>query len=642
MQKNPSNKLIHEKSPYLLQHAHNPVNWYPWGEEAFEKARNEDKPIFLSIGYSTCHWCHVMERESFEKENLANALNDLFVSIKVDKEERPDIDAVYMRVCQAFTGSGGWPTSIFMTPDQVPFFAGTYFPLPYFMDLLRSIGEKWQTNRDALLDSCDQVLTHINNTSHPKADKGADLAQSAVSYFQRDFDEKYGGFGNAPKFPSPHNLLFLFHYYKHTNERPPLLMAEKTLFQMYQGGIFDHIGYGFSRYSTDKYWLAPHFEKMLYDNALLAVSYLTAFEQTENPFYLSVAEKIFKYIEREMTDQNGGFYSAQDADSEGVEGKYYVFTPDEITDILGADHGKPFCHYFDITTQGNFEGKSIPNLIKQQPPFDTMTHLLAPLYAYRKTRTTLHRDEKILTSWNSLMVWAYATAYRISKDEKHLKASLHAVKFIEEHLTDVAGGDTLYTSITDGKLSVKAFLDDYSFYILSLIELYMATFDEQYLKRALELNDKVAKDYYDSNGGGFYFSGRDNEQLIVRSKETYDGAIPSGNSVMAYNLDRLAKLTKDERLYTLADKQKEFMEGHASRHPSSFSFFLLSTIPTRDIVCVIGDENNISNLKVKTGDIVRLFKQPTIEYPLLDGKTTFYICQNNSCFPPTNTCEILL
>ena len=469
-----SNYLKNATSPYLLQHAENPVDWYPWCEEAFEKAKSEDKPIFLSIGYSTCHWCHVMAHESFEDEKTAEILNQYFVSIKVDREERPDIDSVYMSVCQAFTGSGGWPMSIFMTWDKKPFFAGTYFPpkshygMPGFPELLNAIASQWNNNRSELLQSAEQIITHLKSTE--SGDKNIDdeeLIKRAMQIFSENFDEVNGGFGSAPKFPTPHNLLFLMLYAKQNQDSDALKMAEKTLLQMRKGGIFDHIGYGFSRYSTDKYFLAPHFEKMLYDNALLIMAYSAAYAMTKNQIYLDTAEKTAEYILCEMTYPDGGFYSAQDADSESVEGKYYTFKLNEIIDILGEEKGKRFAETFDITENGNFEGENIPNLLKSNNLKSDFSEAKQKLYHYRKNRTKLHLDDKILISWNSMMIAALSMLFRVSRNEKYLKAAVHTQRFIEENICE---GVQLYTSWHNGKRSENCFLDDYAYYITYCIE----------------------------------------------------------------------------------------------------------------------------------------------------------------------------
>ena len=545
------NFLKNETSPYLLQHAENPVNWYPWCKEAFERAKREDKPVFLSIGYSTCHWCHVMAHESFEDEETARILNQYFISIKVDKEERPDIDSIYMSVCQAFTGSGGWPTTIFLTPDQKPFFAGTYFPKKAkygqigLQELLLAIWEKWKTDRKTLLDSAEDVISHLNrknesgNSGHESEeieDADVQLIETAYSHYKRLFDLRNGGFGGAPKFPTPHNLLFLMRYFEKSGKKEALDMVEKTLIQMYRGGIFDHIGGGFSRYSTDDYFLVPHFEKMLYDNALLIMAYCKAYQLTAKSIYYVAAKKTADYVLREMNSEEGGFYSAQDADSEGVEGKYYLFEPKEILQICGKEEGRRFNQYFDITDKGNFEGKSIPNLLKQneleqlkengpeeskknnnadllecnkaqgldrksisdlfvsnrfQQEFDECKK---KLYKYRKKRYQLHLDDKILTSWNGLMISAMCCLYRVSGDKNYLEAAVKAQSFIEKNLCD---GHTLFVSFREGKRSEKGFLDDYANEALALIHLYEATFHKNYLEKAKQFCQKAMENFYD-------------------------------------------------------------------------------------------------------------------------------------------------
>ena len=456
-----SNNLQHETSPYLLQHAENPVNWYPWGEAAFSRAKKEDKPVFLSIGYSTCHWCHVMAHESFEDKEVADLLNRYFISIKVDKEERPDIDSIYMAVCQAFTGSGGWPTSIFMTPDQKPFFAGTYFPkngiggMIGMMDLLEIIRKKWAEDRSGLLRHADTVIGHLKQGERSAGKAISDPVKDAVSIYKRIYDRENGGFGHAPKFPTPHNILFLLSVYERQGDAKCLNMAEHTLLQMYRGGLFDHIGFGFCRYSTDEQFLVPHFEKMLYDNALLILAYCKAYSVTKKALYLEIAEKTAAYILREMTAPEGGFYSAQYADSEGEEGKHYLFTEDEILRILGEAEGKKFCGRFDITASGNFEGKNIPNLLHSDAEEGYDDAFLERIRAYRRERTSLHLDDKILTSWNGLMIAAMCSLYRMSGKEAYLQAAKQAEHFIMENLSD---GDTLFVSFRDDRRGVRVFL----------------------------------------------------------------------------------------------------------------------------------------------------------------------------------------
>ncbi len=643
------NKLINETSPYLLQHAENPVDWYPWGEEAFNKAKAEDKPIFLSIGYSTCHWCHVMAHESFENSQTADILNKNFISIKVDKEERPDIDSIYMNVCQALTGSGGWPTSIFMTPEQKPFFAGTYFPpasrygLVGFNDILTAVSDNWRNNRQELIASTDEIIKHIGKSADYTGEVSEALLEEAVIYFKKIYDKEYGGFGKAPKFPTPHNLLFLLNIYEKYQDESILEMAENTLIQMYRGGMFDHIGGGFSRYSTDRLFLVPHFEKMLYDNALLMLAYTKAFSITKKRLYKDIADKTAEYILREMTNEQGGFYSAQDADSEGIEGKYYVFEKDEIIKLLGKEKAEQFCFRFDITESGNFEEKNIANLLKtdiSQIDNTDFNELLPLIYEYRKSRTKLHLDDKVLTSWNSLMISAFSYMYRTFNDEKYLDAAQNAYKFIDANLTE--NHNTLFVSYRNGNRSGKGFIDDYAFYIFGLINLYEATLNKNYLDKAFALTQKAIDGFFDKENGGFYLYGSENEQLIVKPKEVYDSAIPSGNSVMCYNLLKLSSLISDERLQEISEQQMKLMAGHANEYPGGFCFYLLSVTmhiyPPKKIVCVLSERSDMELIKAKKRDKISLiiFESPTEEYKLQNDKTTFYVCENHTCYPPTN------
>lgn len=627
-----SNNLANESSPYLLQHKDNPVNWYPWGKEAFEKAKNENKPVFLSIGYSTCHWCHVMAHESFEDTEIAELLNKYFVSVKVDREERPDIDSIYMSVCQAMTGGGGWPMSLFLTPEQKPFFAGTYFPKPTFQSLLKQINKLWQTGREKLVLSGNEIEKVISRENPAQGEATRSIIDKAYSQLERSFDKEYGGFGSAPKFPMPHNLIFLMDYYCVTDKKQALDMAEYTLTQMYKGGIFDHIGGGFSRYSTDRYYLAPHFEKMLYDNALLIISYINAYAVTNNELYKEIAERTAEYIMREMTDGQGGFYSAQDADSDGEEGKYYTFNYDEIPELLGKEAGEKFNDYYGITKHGNFEGKNIPNLLGNTEIDDRMSEYLPKVYEYRKSRTKLHLDDKILTSWNGLMIAAFARLYRIIGDSKYLDAAEKACDFIEEKLAE---GNTLYVSYRNGRRGNLGFIDDYAFYIHALICLYEATFKQKYLDRTIELCRKSVNDFYDNKNGGFYLYGSENEQLIMKPKETYDGAIPSGNSVMAYNLVMLSQLT-DGDFSDIKEKQLEFMAGAAEDYPSGYccymSALLMNINPTAHIVCALVDER----VSFPVNATVRVIEGGNENYPIVNGRTTYYVCKDNKCLPPTN------
>ncbi len=643
------NQLINETSPYLLQHAENPVNWYPWCEEAFIKAKTENKPIFLSIGYSTCHWCHVMAHESFENNETAEILNKHFISIKVDREERPDIDSVYMSVCQAFTGSGGWPMSIFMTWDKKPFFAGTYFPpqprygMPSFPELLNAIANQWNSNKSDLLESAEEIINHLRNTEPSEnIQKDSNLIHRALKFFERTFDSAYGGFGNAPKFPTPHNLLFLMLYAKQNNNSNALEMAEKTLLQMRKGGIFDHIGFGFSRYSTDRYYLAPHFEKMLYDNALLIIAYAAAYSITNNNIHLDTAEKTAEYILREMTAECGGFYSAQDADSEGVEGKYYTFSLKEIINILGENKGREFAKVFDITEDGNFEGMNIPNLLKSNDLAAPFQDEIKKLYSYRKSRFKLHLDDKILLSWNSMMIAAIAILYRVTKDVKHLYAAQKSQEFIEENLSC---GERLYTSFRNKKRSNQAFLDDYAFYVAALIELYNSTLNKDYIEKAEWFCKETVRLFMNNNSGGFYLSNQNSAELFINPRETYDGAIPSGNSVMTYNLVRLYQITEKEEYKELLEKQITFMSARTSQYPSGNSMFLIAMLLYEDyiphITIALKEPSDLEQIKGKLPFLSNIsVVTEDAKYPLLNNQTTFYVCKNHNCLPPTNSINL--
>lgn len=660
------NHLKDQTSPYLLQHVNNPVEWYPWGEEAFEKAKREDKPIFLSIGYSTCHWCHVMAHESFEDVHVASILNQYFVSIKVDREERPDLDSIYMRVCQAFTGGGGWPTTILLTPDQKPFFAGTYFPKtarygqPGLIELLLHIHEKWQTDRDTLLTSADQIVTLLQaeispdspkkgkvinqsgnaETQYPPVD--STLIEQGYEMLRNTFDKKHGGFGRAPKFPMPHNLLFLMQQYEKHGNQEAMEMVEKTLVQMYKGGIFDHIGGGFSRYSTDEIFLVPHFEKMLYDNALLLLAYTKAYELTKDSVYCEVAEKTAHYILREMSSEDGGFYSAQDADSEGEEGKFYVFKPSDINVILGGEVGEEFNRYYDITDQGNFEGKNIPNLLKHSGLRQDFERFLPIVYDARRRRYELHLDDKILTAWNGLMIASMCQLYRVTKDHAYLRAAVRAQDYIYAHLCEK---DVLYVSCRKGRRSGQGYLDDYAFVIFGLLALYQATIEQTYLNKAIQLFDKTMNSFWDETEGGFFLYGKENEQLILRPKETYDGAIFSGNSAMAYNIMQLYYLTEQERFGTIAEKQLQFMSKEVSRYPAAYTMFLMALSdyvhPPKKMTVVVKDKKELEDLPVRVGlnTVLRVLDHPNSEYLLKNDKTTFYVCKGRVCQPPVNKLE---
>ncbi|MFA5562315.1 MAG: thioredoxin domain-containing protein [Eubacteriales bacterium] len=641
-----SNLLAKETSPYLLQHAGHPIHWYPWGEAAFDKARREDKPVFLSIGYSSCHWCHVMARESFEDPGIADILNQHFLSVKVDREERPDIDSVYMAVCQAMTGSGGWPCSIFMTPDKKPFFAGTYFPktgrggMMGLRELLLTIAARWERDRASLLQSAEQIVAYLAAEVPPSAPLVSDLPGTARSLFAGTFDPTYGGFGGPPKFPTPHNLLFLLLYSRVNDDPHAYEMVAKTLTQMRLGGIYDHIGGGFCRYATDRAFLVPHFEKMLYDNALLVTAYAAAYAMRGNQLFLETARQSADYVLREMTGAEGGFYSAQDADSEGEEGKYYLFSEQEVHLVLGHEEGERFNRHFDITKEGNFEGKNIPNRLQGGYVSHAFDEALATLYGYRKKRTALRVDDKSLTSWNALMCLALATLYRVCREPSYLMAAQKGQQFIEDKL---AHQSTLSVSYREGTASGQGFLDDYACYAAALLALYDATLEEAYLRRAESVCHSAAEQFGDVEHGGFFFSGSMHEKLFLNPKETYDGALPSGNAVMGYVLVRLSRLTESPDWQKRAEAQLDFLSAEATPYPAGHSVSLLALLlwqnPPPTITAVLKSEAEKERVceQLPLYADARLLLTPTQAYPLQDDRTTFYVCRDRHCLPPTHT-----
>lgn len=672
-----ANRLANEKSPYLLQHANNPVNWYPWGDDAFDKAKSKVKPVFLSIGYSTCHWCHVMEKESFEDEDVARVLNDNYVSIKVDREERPDIDHIYMSVCQLMTGQGGWPLTIFMTPNKKPFFAGTYFPKedrwqrPGLLTVLHQISNAWETNREKLIDIGDQMVRVIKERPVRLVDEPSEaVIEKAYGHLKTSFDRAFGGFGRAPKFPSPHTLMFLLRFYKKNSEVQALKMVEKTLLEMFKGGLYDHVGSGFSRYSTDQKWLVPHFEKMLYDNALLAYAYLEACQVTNEPLYGAIAGEIFKYVLRELTSPEGGFYSAEDADSEGVEGKFYVWSKKEVEKIIGDKEAQDFYRLYDITDSGNFEGENIPNLTQSGLEeagalfklFEETRVLRDRLFQVRDKRVHPARDDKILTSWNGLMIAAMAKGYSVLNSAEAKNAAVRAACFILKNLRD--GNGRLLARYRNGESAVKAYLDDYAFFIWGLLELYGATFEASYLEEALTLADQMVDLFWDAESGGFFFTGNDAEALINRPKEIYDGAMPSGNSVAAYILSRLASYTGNQRYRDLAWKQMCHFAGEAREYPAGYTFFLtawqFALWPPKQIIVVTRGENNESKEILEALKKEFLPEAVTIffseednskllsvapylcDYRAINCKTTAYLCENFSCREPVTQPDELL
>ncbi|AHV97914.1 thioredoxin domain-containing protein [Paenibacillus sabinae] len=591
-----TNRLVNEKSPYLLQHAHNPVDWLPWGDEAFEKAKAENKPVFVSIGYSSCHWCHVMEEESFADEEVAGLLNGNFVSIKVDREERPDIDALYMSVCQAMTGAGGWPLTVVLTPEKKPFYAGTYFPKRRMMgqvglmEVLEQIRLKWETDSDKLTRLGDELLSEIQaaalkNNEGEEVGLTDELLHHAFRLYTTLFDETYGGFGQAPKFPTPHNLSFLLAYSQAFDKPEALRMVEKTLESMYRGGIYDHIGFGFARYSTDDQWLVPHFEKMLFDNALLASAYVEAYQITGKPLYSEIAESVFTYVLRGMTSPEGAFYSAEDADSDGEEGAFYIFSREEIEEALGAQDMHSYCHVYGITEEGISQGYSIPNLLEGLPeeladkldmnPLALRTRIeewREKLFAYREKRVHPSKDDKVLTSWNGLMIASLAKGAKAFQKPEYAKAAGAAADFIWNRLRREDG--RLLARYRDGEAAYLGYVDDYAFMIWGLTELYEATGDAVYLERALVLKDGLLELFTDEEEGGFFFTGKDAEKLPIRSKELYDGAMPSGNSVAVKTLYKLAAITQDVKLKGVAERTAAVLAKAAMKYPASYGMFL--------------------------------------------------------------------
>ena len=613
-----------------------------------------------------------MAHESFEDNDTAEALNKDFISIKVDREERPDVDAVYMSVCQALTGSGGWPLTIIMTPEQKPFWAGTYLPKKAgygrmgLQELLAAVKEQWDTNREKMLAAGDQIVSLLQEqerSASKRSDPHKELLHSAVNWFRRTYDEKWGGFGAAPKFPTPHNLLLLLRYSVMEGDKLALDMAEHTLSQMFRGGLFDHIGGGFSRYSTDEKWLVPHFEKMLYDNALLAYTYLEAYHITRRPFYRTVAQKTLDYVIRELTDSRGGFYCGQDADSEGEEGKYYVFTPREIRQVLGNTDGEVFCRRFGIGERGNFEGKSILNLIDNPGYEESSAHidmLCNKLYEYRKPRTYLHKDDKVLTSWNGLMIAAMAKAGRLLNEPCYLQTAEKAQGFLAENLFDTQG--RLMLRWREGEVSHAGQLDDYAFYAFSLLELYESTFKIYYLQQAVRISAQMMELFFDWDKGGFYLYAGDGEQLISRPKEVYDGAVPSGNSMAAVVIARLAKLTGEEKWRQAQEQQMRFLAGMIEDYPAGHSMSLLALFAefysSQELVCVTADdvcpaelrdllcEKVLSNLTVllKTGknegELAEIASF-TVQYPIPEEGAVYYLCQNGACAAPVREIDAI-
>src|ERR1017187_3006118 len=657
---NKPNRLIHEKSPYLLQHAYNPVDWFPWGDEAFAKARQENKPIFLSIGYSTCHWCHVMERESFENKEVAAVMNQYFVCIKVDREERPDIDRIYMTAVQATTGSGGWPMSVWLTPDLKPFFCGTYFPpdarygRPGFKELLQRIHDVWEANHDAILLQAGKITETIGQYATIRRDgsetNSLDDAPLRLGFeqFRSNYDEVNGGFGGAPKFPRPVALNFLFRQFARTNEVAARDMALHTLRAMGEGGMFDQLGGGFHRYSVDDHWLVSHFEKMLYDQAQLISSYVDAYQITHDPFYAEIARRTCDYVLRDMTGPDGGFYSAEDADSDGVEGKCYVWTRAEIEKVLGP-RADAFCRAYGVTADGNWE-HGLNVLHVASPEAAKFSAERSTLFAIREKRVRPHRDEKVLTAWNGLMISALARAAQAFDEPKYRAAAERAARYL------------LASRWKSGKLTrtatVPAMIEDYAFFGNGLVDLYESDFDPQWLFKAADLADTMLVQFYDAKEGGFFQTDGRDPSVIVRAKEDYDGAEPSGNSMAALLLLRMAQFTDRAKYRDAAEKTLQLFNDHLHKAPSTvpqmacvLDFYLSK--PKQIVVAGKVDakatqamlhaihERYLPNAIVILADggesqktIAKLL--PFLEtIKPLDGKATAYVCVNYACQLPT-------
>ncbi len=675
------NRLIFEHSPYLLQHARNPVNWYPWGDAPFEKAAAEGKLVFLSIGYSTCHWCHVMEHESFEDPEVAALMNENYVSIKVDREERPDLDEIYMTVTQAMTGSGGWPMTVILLPDKTPVFAGTYFPKlskfgrPGLMEMLPRINEAYRETPEKFTEAGKGItafLAEHSGGSPGEVDPETLLNQAYVQH-EKTFDAARGGFGEAPKFPTPHRLMFLLRHWKRTGDAQALAMVEKTLTEMRLGGVYDHVGFGFHRYSVDADWLVPHFEKMLYDQALLTMAYVEAYQATGNPFYRKTAEEILLYVLSTMTSPSGGFYSAEDADSEGEEGKFYVWTQAELDEVLGKEKADTYAAVYNFDEDGNWEeGKAnhtnIPHLSTQldavaQERGVTLTALTSELeesrialFMAREKRVHPYKDDKVLTDWNGLMIAALAKASLAFDNTGYKMAAVKAADFLLDRMRTPDG--RLLHRFRNNHAGIPAHLEDYTFLTWGLLELYEATFDVNYLQAALALQDITTSHFADEAGGGFFMTADDGEKLIVRPKSAYDGAIPSGNSVAIYNLIRLSRITGDTRFSDQANKTVTAFGGAMANNPAGFAVALLgldfAVGPSHEIVLAgTNDSPGIIVLKSALNhpflpNKVVLLRPDGEEAPpisaiapytegqkTIDGKATAYVCKNFACNLPT-------
>jgi uncharacterized protein len=676
-----ANRLANETSPYLLQHKDNPVDWYPWGEEALKRAREEDKPVLLSVGYSACHWCHVMERESFEDDETARMMNEHFVNIKVDREERPDIDSIYMAAVQAITRHGGWPMTVFLTPDGAPFYGGTYFPpipsrgMPSFQQLLLSVVDAYENRREEVLESAESVRDYLRSSTAavmPEAESsGTELLDSAAGVLLSQLDRRFGGFGGAPKFPQAMNLEVLLRHHHRTGEISALDGVELTCRQMANGGIYDQLGGGFSRYSVDGYWLVPHFEKMLYDNALLSRLYLETYQATGDAFYRRIAEETLDYVLRDMTSEEGGFYSSEDADSEGEEGKFYVWTPDELEATLDPDEASLAARYWDVTERGNFEGKNILHVAR--PPeavadeFGLSTEELwarieairTKLFAVREERVRPGRDEKILAAWNGLMLRSFALAASVTGREDYSEAAVKNATFIVEKLKE---DGRIHRSYKDGRARFNGYLEDYAMTADGLVALYEATFETRWLVEADALLDAVSELFWDEEKRAFYDTPADHEELVTRPRDVYDSAAPSGTSVATEVLLKLALFLDRADYRQRAEDVLEELAGGMEKVPGGFGRLLcaldFSASEPRE-VAIVGDQRDpdtralletvysgyLPNKIVagrgsdddEAGGLIPLLAQR----PTREGKATAYVCVHYACQTPTTDPEEL-
>ena len=671
-----ANRLINEDSPYLLKHAFNPVDWYAWGSEALDKAKAEDKPILLSIGYSACHWCSVMERESFENEEIAKLMNENFISIKVDREERPDVDQIYMNAVQLMTGHGGWPMTVFLTPEGVPFYAGTYFPpedrynMPGFPRVLEGVAEAYRARPDDVTQTAVSMLTELRRMGQVRESNAAlstMMLDAAYRGISRSYDPQHGGFGSAPKFPAPMNLEFLLRTHARTGQREALEMVKLTCRKMAEGGMYDQLGGGFHRYSTDARWLVPHFEKMLYDNALLARHYLHVYQQTGDEFYRRISEETLDYVLREMTDERGGFYSTQDADSEGHEGKFFVWTPSEIKEVLGEEDGALICAYYDVTESGNFEGKNILHVgrsveevakesnVTVEEVTDVLRRGRQKLFEARERRVKPARDEKVLTAWNGLMLAAFAEASVILDREDYLEAAKRNARFVLDHLRR---DHLLLRTYKDGQAKLNGYLEDYAFFADGLLALFEATGELRWMEEAVGITEQMWEEFWDEHDGGFFYTGKSHEELIVRSKDYMDNATPSGNSVAAEVLLRLAVLTGREDYSRKAVTILRLISDLVRRYPSAFGralgaldFYLSSPkeiaiigeragSDTRSLVREVWKPYLPNKVVVQsaTGDeraaeIIPLLRERT----MIEGRATAYVCEHYTCQQPVTS-----